>query len=303
MWSMTKIKRLAGPFFWDAMTTDGYRKEHPQCWGGHKKFRYLAWLGDALLHAMLTEHILSENGFDEDEERALGELDKRRVNFSSGVALGHVGKGLHLLKHVRCTLPERLVLERKQYRKTRKSGIRLYSERVEALIAAIYKHSGEEAMKEFIRENIIIPLTAEMPRKDVVDVISNQESSTVVTHGHKEEMEEQLSEVLDNPLPERVVVIGESVPQKVESPKTEWEKGLDALLGIKDVSPVPPKERTLRRLVNWDTVHFVMPRVPKTIREEISAIEHKTERGTTEWNTRLQRVMGILLHEGVLVSA
>lgn len=145
---MKEIREAAGPWFQNVVTRSGYRKMHPGCRGGDGSFRYLAWHGDALLDLVVIEYLLSCNGFAADETQALGQLDERKQRFTSRQALAVVAERLSLKDEIRAH-KEQL-------------HFNFYAEAMEALISAVYKHSGDEVVRKFIYDNIIGPIENEL---------------------------------------------------------------------------------------------------------------------------------------------
>jgi len=260
---MTKIKRLAGPFFWGAMTTGGYRQIHPRCRGGDKKqFRYLAWHGDAMLYLTTTKYLLEKNGFGNDDEQALGQLSERRDSLVSRVQLWKVAQLLALSEKVR------------RRRNEQKISWSYEAECVEAIVGAIAKHSGEAVAEDFVRENIIVPLS-DSAIDDRVALLQSvvKASATQLPEpvSQRLELQAQLEQELQPHLP-RATGRPRFLPTLKPSQKNTNVSGTFDLR----------------------TLHLVMKSFPKPIRRQISEIMNTTKKGSPEWKTRLPRIQALV---------
>ena len=142
MYTYKQIRTLTGPLFYEAMTDVDYKKLHPRARGGNQ-LRSLAWIGDTIIELAAREHVLTmldEGELSTATSKRAGTLLERYV---TKTALAPIIPTLGLMPYVRTT--------------KLKAGREL-SERVEALVGAVYERRGTTEAVLFVHLNILVPI-------------------------------------------------------------------------------------------------------------------------------------------------
>lgn len=108
--------------------------------GHSQNYERLEFLGDAMLSAVIAAHLFKEvPGGNE------GYLTKMRSKVVSREHLNELGRDLHLLKHVKTSIP------------TQQFGGNIHGNVFEALVGAIYLDRGYAYCEKFINKSVIDP--------------------------------------------------------------------------------------------------------------------------------------------------
>ena len=276
MYSISKLKQLAGPLWWDVITTPKYQEKHPRCYGGDKeKCRYLAWSGDAILYWAVTNHLIKENGFATSEEQALGELDSRRQVLTSRYALAEFAETIGLRSAIRKT--------KKDKSWTNKNWI---AEQVEVLIAAVYQHGGEEAMRNLVHD-IIITTRDDIQHPSLRNYLRRKGLRYCVVEW------ENLHKILTR--------LPKALRARIIAIEREGKASPERLTRIRDIlirEGIFIRDDRLEGL-SWKNLHHMMPNLSENVRIKIVAIEQEGKDNLE----RLPRIREILTQEGVLQVA
>lgn len=156
MWSITRIKKAAGPLFLAATTTPSWSAQNPRC--TKSEVKNLAYVGDAILEAIVREWLVEEQLPFDSVPNGNGERVSTRVLFLSAAPLFQAAHRIGLPKAMRLTSAERIKVVVGKGGSFNKTTLRILSETMEALVEAIRQHSGYSEAQAFVRENVIYPV-------------------------------------------------------------------------------------------------------------------------------------------------